>query len=127
LALLLLLLLLLWYLHQFALSGAMDHLQDLRLRRVDAGLVEERLQPLGFTDDGAAVGHHAAPYLVQLSVKRKQQQQPTGVREKWQKNKIECGEPTTSQTQLNENSLEWRQVKKRGKETTTTTTKKENK
>jgi len=72
-------LLLLRYLHQFALPGAMDHLQDLRLRRVNAGLVEERLQPLGLTDDGAAVGYHAAPYLVQLSVKREQQQQQTKV------------------------------------------------
>ncbi len=82
----------------------MDHLQDLRLRRVDAGLVEERLQPLGFTDDGAAVGHHAAPYLVQLSVKRGTTT-THGVREKLQKKK--GGEPTTtSQTELNENSLE---------------------
>lgn len=37
--------------------------------------MEERLQPLGFTDDGTAVGYHAAPYLVQLSVKQQQQQQ----------------------------------------------------
>lgn len=66
---------LLWYLHQFALSGAMDHLQNLRLRWINAGLMEERLQSLGFTDDGTAVGYHAAPYLVQLSVKQQQQQQ----------------------------------------------------
>lgn len=57
----------------FTLSSAVDHLEDLRLRRVDAGLVEERLEPLGFTDDAAlltAAGMdcgHAAPYLVQLS------------------------------------------------------------
>ena len=72
-----LLLLLLWYLHQFALSGAMDHLQNLRLRWINAGLVEERLQPLGFTDNGAAVRHHAAPYLVQFSVKQQQQGRKT--------------------------------------------------
>lgn len=57
----------------FTLPGAVDHLEDLRLRRVNAGLVEERLEPLGLTDHAPLLTAqrmncgHTAPYLVQLS------------------------------------------------------------